>query len=72
MRELLDTLAAWRSDGVEVGRAVVVRTFGSGPRPEGAVLLAAVGRTDRRFKYASGGCAEGAACEEIERSRATA
>ena len=29
MKELLDTLDAWRADGVDVGRAVVVRTFGS-------------------------------------------
>ena len=39
MRELLDALRAWQAEGVAVGRAVVVRTFGSAPRPEGAVLL---------------------------------
>ncbi len=67
MRELLDTLETWRSEGVEVGRAVVVRTFGSAPRPEGAVLLAA---TDGRIAGSvSGGCVEGAAYEEIERAR---
>ena len=38
MRELLETLTAWQGDGIAVGRAVVVRTFGSAPRPEGAVL----------------------------------
>jgi xanthine dehydrogenase accessory factor len=67
MRELLDTLAAWRSDGVDVGRAVVVRTFGSAPRPEGAVLLAAA--DGRLAGSVSGGCVEGAAYEEIERAR---
>jgi xanthine dehydrogenase accessory factor len=67
MRELLETLAAWRSDGLDVGRAVVVRTFGSAPRPEGAVLLAAA--DGRIAGSVSGGCVEGAAYEEIERAR---
>jgi xanthine dehydrogenase accessory factor len=67
MRELLDTLVAWQAGGAQVGRAVVVRTFGSAPRPEGAVLLAA---TDGRIAGSvSGGCVEGAAFEEIERAR---
>jgi len=72
MKELLDTLATWESDGTagaDVGRAVVVRTFGSAPRPEGAVLLYA---TDGRIAGSvSGGCVEGAAAEEIEHARAT-
>src|SRR5205085_5345109 len=51
-----------------VGRAVVVRTFGSAPRPEGAVLLATA--DGRIAGSVSGGCVEGAAAEEIERSRA--
>jgi xanthine dehydrogenase accessory factor len=72
MKELLDTLATWQSEGTagaDVGRAVVVRTFGSAPRPEGAVLLYA---TDGRIAGSvSGGCVEGAAAEEIERARAT-
>ena len=69
MKELLETLATWRRDGVDVGRAVVVRTFGSAPRPEGAVLLVA---SDGRIAGSvSGGCVEGAAAEEIERARAT-
>jgi xanthine dehydrogenase accessory factor len=73
MKELLDTLAAWRADGLDpsadVGRAVVVRTFGSAPRPEGAVLLVAAG--GRIAGSVSGGCVEGAAAEEIERARRT-
>ena len=67
MRELVETLAAWRADGLDVGRAVVIRTFGSAPRPEGAVLL---GAADGRIAGSvSGGCVEGAAYEEIERAR---
>src|SRR3989454_5378385 len=69
MKELLETLEAWRADGAGggFGRAVVVRTFGSAPRPEGAVLLWA---DDGRIAGSvSGGCVEGAAAEQIERSR---
>ncbi|HEV8490179.1 MAG TPA: XdhC family protein [Candidatus Limnocylindrales bacterium] len=69
MKELLETLEAWRDEGVDVGRAVVVRTFGSAPRPEGAVLLLAA--DGRIAGSVSGGCVEGAAAEEIERARAT-
>jgi xanthine dehydrogenase accessory factor len=68
MKELLETLDGWRADGQPVGRAVVVRTFGSAPRPEGAVLLRA---DDGRIAGSvSGGCVEGAAAGEIERARA--
>ncbi len=67
MKELIETLEAWRAEGADVARAVVVRTFGSAPRPEGAVLLAT---TDGRLAGSvSGGCVEGAAFEEIERAR---
>ena len=69
MRDLLETLDAWRAEGVDAGRAVVVRTFGSAPRPEGAVLIVA---TDGRLMGSvSGGCVEGAAAEEINRARRT-
>src|SRR5512134_3728108 len=68
MRDLLETYEAWRAAGVGAGRAVVVRTFGSAPRPEGAVLL--VADDGRIAGSVSGGCVEGAAAEEIERARA--
>ena len=69
MKELLDTLDAWRRDGVRVGRAMVIRTYGSAPRPEGAALLyAADGRVAGSV---SGGCVEGAAAEEIARAFVT-
>ena len=61
MQELLETLAGWTADGQPAGRAVVVRTFGSAPRPEGAVLIRA---DDGRIAGSvSGGCVEGAAAE---------
>jgi xanthine dehydrogenase accessory factor len=66
MKELLQTLADW-GPGVPMGRAVVVRTFGSAPRPEGANLL--VTDDGRIAGSVSGGCVEGAAAEEIARAR---
>ena len=69
MKELVETLAAWRAEGAAVGRAVVVRTFGSAPRPEGAVLLATA--DGRIAGSVSGGCVEGAVFEEIQRARET-
>jgi xanthine dehydrogenase accessory factor len=69
VQELLDTLAAWQAEGAWVGRAVVVRTFGSAPRPEGAVLL--VAGDGRLAGSVSGGCVEGAAAGEILASRET-
>ncbi len=69
MKELLTTIDAWGDAAASAGRAVVVRTFGSAPRPEGAVLLATA--DGRIAGSVSGGCVEGAAAEEIERARRT-
>ncbi|HET7169587.1 MAG TPA: XdhC family protein [Candidatus Limnocylindrales bacterium] len=69
MKELIDTLQAWQAEDADVGRAVVVRTFGSAPRPEGAVLLYAA--DGRIAGSVSGGCVEGAAAEEIAAARAS-
>ena len=69
MREILETIEAWQAEGADVGRAVVIRTFGSAPRPEGAVL--ATTADGRIAGSVSGGCVEGAAAEEIDRARAT-
>ncbi len=66
MKELLDTLDAWRREGMRVGRAMVIRTYGSAPRPEGAALLYAA--DGRIAGSVSGGCVEGAAAEEIAKS----
>ena len=68
MKELLDQVRAWQAEGAALGRAVVVRTFGSAPRPEGASLI--VTADGRLAGSVSGGCVEGAAVEEIERARA--
>ncbi len=69
MKELLETIDAWQAEGAGVARAIVVRTFGSAPRPEGAVL--AVSTDGRIAGSVSGGCVEGAAYEEIELARET-
>jgi xanthine dehydrogenase accessory factor len=72
MKDLTSELAAWDTglDGASpTARAVVVRTFGSAPRPEGAVML--VSGDGRLAGSVSGGCVEGAAYEEVERARST-
>ena len=61
MRELLETIDAWDAEGARVGRAILVRTFGSAPRLEGAVL--ATTADGRLAGSVSGGCVEGAAAE---------
>jgi xanthine dehydrogenase accessory factor len=69
MRELLDQYDAWRAEGLEVGRAVVLRTYGSAPRQEGSVLL--VAEDGRMVGSVSGGCVEGAAAEAVLEARRT-
>jgi xanthine dehydrogenase accessory factor len=68
MKELIAQLDAWREEGAAPARAVVIRTFGSAPRPEGATML--VSSDGRLAGSVSGGCVEGAAYEEVERARA--
>jgi xanthine dehydrogenase accessory factor len=69
VKELLGTLGGWQAEGVAVGRAVLVRTFGSSPWREGATLLRTA---DGRIAGAvSGGCVEAAAAEAIERAMRT-
>ena len=67
MQELVETFDGWRSANVRVGRAVVIRTFGSTPRPGGAVLL--VTDDGQIAGSVSGGCVEGAAAEEVLAAR---
>jgi xanthine dehydrogenase accessory factor len=67
MRELLPVIEAWQDEGVGFGRAVLVRAFGSAPRPPGATLL--VADDGRLAGSVSGGCVEGACIEEVARAR---
>jgi xanthine dehydrogenase accessory factor len=67
MRELLEQYDAWLAEGHEVGRAVVIRTYGSAPRQEGSVLL--VADDGRIAGSVSGGCVEGAAAEAVAAAR---
>ena len=69
MRELLEQYDAWRAEGHEVGRAVVIRTYGSSPRQAGSVML--VADDGRMIGSVSGGCIEGAAAEAVRESRRT-
>jgi xanthine dehydrogenase accessory factor len=69
MRELLETYDAWRAEGHQVGRAVVIRTYGSAPRQAGSVLL--VADDGRMVGSVSGGCVEGAAAEAVAEARRT-
>jgi xanthine dehydrogenase accessory factor len=63
MRDLLEHYDAWRADGHGVGRAIVIRTYGSSPRQAGSVLL--VADDGRMIGSVSGGCIEGAAAEAV-------
>ena len=67
MRELLSTIDAWRAEDRGFGRAVLIRVFGNGPRPEGATLL--VADDGSIAGSVSGGCVEGAAAEEVAKAR---
>jgi xanthine dehydrogenase accessory factor len=69
MRDLVRELDSWASVEPGIARAVVVRTFGSAPRPEGAALL--VSGDGRLAGSVSGGCVEGAAYDEVVRARET-
>jgi len=69
MRELLETIEAWEREGVSISRAVVIRTFGSSPRREGATMIRA---GDGRISGSvSGGCVEGATAEHMEQAETT-
>ena len=70
MKELLDTLSTWQGEGIDAGRAVVVRTFGSAPRPGGCGRCS-MPRDGRIAGSVSGGCVEGAAAEQIEHAWST-
>jgi xanthine dehydrogenase accessory factor len=62
MRELLDDIDRWRSDGKRVAVARVVDIEGSGPREPGAAM--AVNEVGEVAGSVSGGCVEGAVVSE--------
>jgi xanthine dehydrogenase accessory factor len=63
VRELLPQIDAWRLDGLAIARAVVIRTFGSSPRREGATMVRS---SDGRIAGSvSGGCVEGATSDRM-------
>ena len=69
MKDLLQTIDTWQADGLAIARAVVVRTFGSSPRREGATMLRA--DDGRLAGSVSGGCIEGAAATRMEDAQAS-
>jgi xanthine dehydrogenase accessory factor len=67
VRDVIGEYQRWRTEGVGIGRAAVVRARGSTPRPEGGTLLVA---DDGRIAGSiSGGCVESAAIEEVTAAR---
>ncbi len=62
MKDVLDSLNAWRRDGEEIALATVVSTWGSAPRPVGSKL--ACTRSGRIAGSVSAGCVESAVLEE--------
>ena len=62
MKEILDDIERWRSDGKRVALARVVGVDGSGPRLPGAAM--AVNEDGEVAGSVSGGCVEGAVVTE--------
>jgi xanthine dehydrogenase accessory factor len=62
VKDILDTLERWTSEGLRVATATVVRTERSAPRDAGAVL--AVSERDEVAGSVTGGCVEPAVYEE--------
>ncbi len=62
--EVLTTAEAWLAQGQRVALATVVRTFGSAPRPEGAML--ALSEQGLLTGSVSGGCIEADLLERVQ------
>ena len=67
MRDVIDDLARWWSEGTTVGLGTVVGTWRSSPRQPGAAML--VGPDGTAVGSVSGGCVEGAVYALAEQSR---
>ena len=64
MREVLEDIRRWRSEGREVALATLIAASGSSPRPLGAKL--AISSDGSMAGSVSGGCVEGAVFEEAQ------
>ena len=65
MRDVIDTVAQWKSSGKRVALATLYRVAGSSPQPPGAAM--AVADSGEVIGSVSGGCVEGALYEECQR-----
>lgn len=61
MRDILDYIGEWTTEGESIAIATVVSASGSTPRPVGAKLI--VSKSGRMQGSVSGGCVEGAVFE---------
>src|SRR5258708_39831729 len=62
MRDVVDAIQQWQSQGQPVALATVVQTWGSSPRQAGAKM--ALTPTGQMTGSVSGGCVEGAVYDE--------
>ena len=65
MRQLLEKIEDWKSEGHDVALATVIEVWGSAPRPLGSKM--AIRDDGQMAGSVSGGCVEAAVCQEAER-----
>lgn len=64
MRQVLESIESWKSQGSAVALATVVKVWGSAPRPLGSRM--AIKEDGQMAGSVSGGCVEAAVCQEAE------